>query len=109
VANGKPAKRNLSPKLTPEEVRERQRKYYAENKERYKEYGKKYYVENKDMFKEYHKKWVEENKERLKETRQKWTDKNRERINALSNAYAKKCFYKTPKKQDALGTKKRRV
>ena len=86
------------PKLTPEEVRERQRKYYAENKERYKEYGKKYYVENKDMFKEYHKKWVEENKERLKETRQKWADKNRERINALSNAYAKKMFLQDPEK-----------
>jgi hypothetical protein len=86
------------PKPTPEEVRERQKKYYAENKERYSEYSKKYYVKNKNMFKEYHKKWVEDNKERLKETRQKWVDKNRERINALANANAKKLFLQNPEK-----------
>ena len=56
--------------------KERNKKWYNENRERVLKYNKKRYNENP----EYHKKWYNENPERISKHRKKWNNENRERI-----------------------------
>ena len=90
------------PKRTKEEMREYQKKYYAENKEYYKEYAKAYYIENKDKMLGQIKKWINENKERHNETRLKWREQNREKINAQQKTNRDKLFAENPERIRAI-------
>lgn len=84
----------------------RNKKYYEENKERYKEWFREYYRNNREKFlerrkeyvqdetikehlKEYGKKYYHENKEVMKETHTNWVANNKERWNEYQREYAK--------------------
>jgi hypothetical protein len=86
------------PKRTLEEVREYQRRYYWENKEKYKAYAKQYYQDNKEEINAYVKKWIEENKERHTAVRKAYEAANREKLNAQQKARAAKWFAENPDK-----------
>lgn len=102
--------KEAKPKRTKEEMREYQKKYYAENKEYYKEYAKAYYIENKDKMTSQVRKWIDENKERHNETRLKWREQNRERICAQQKASHLKLFLENPEKvRHARNEKKKRL
>jgi hypothetical protein len=90
------------PKRTLEEAREYQRRYYQENKERYKAYAKQYYQDNKEKLSACVKKWQEENKERLAAKRKAYDAANREKINAQQKERARKAFAENPEKVRAL-------
>ena len=86
------------PKRTAEEMREYQRRYYLEHREKYKEYSRQYYQDNKEKLNEYVKEWQKENRERYMETRKAYQTANREKINAQQKAHAAKLFAKNPEK-----------
>ena len=86
------------PKRTIEEAREYQRRYYLENKEKYKGYRQQYYQDNKDELNAYVKKWQEENRERYMAMRKAYQVANREKINAQQKANAAKLFAENPEK-----------
>jgi hypothetical protein len=90
------------PKRTLEEAREYQKRYYQDNKEKYKAYAKQYYQDNKEKYKDYVKKWIEENKEQHTAVRKAYEAANREKINAQQKANAAKWFAENPEKMRAL-------
>jgi hypothetical protein len=90
------------PKRTPEETLEYQRRYYQENKEKYKAYAKQYYQDNKEKLNAYVKKWQEENKERYVVMRKAYEAANREKLNAQQKERARKEFAEDPDKVRAL-------
>jgi hypothetical protein len=90
------------PKRTIEEMREYQRRYYAERKEKYKEYRQQYYQDNKEKLNAYVKKWQEENKEQFIAKRKAYQVKNREKINAQQKANIAKLFAENPEKYRAM-------
>jgi len=86
------------PKRTPEEIRERQKQYYLDNREKYRAYGKQYYQDNKETMDAYVKKWQEENKAQYAALRKAYAAANREKINAQQKANAAKRFAEDPEK-----------
>jgi len=89
-----------------EDKKEKKRKYYLENKEKYKKWRKKWHdnpenstykkeklkewrENNKEHVKEYSKKKYEENKDVLNENKKSWRKKNRDKINDYRRNYQK--------------------
>lgn len=59
-----------------EKIKERNRKWYANNLKKATEYRKKYYLENKEKFKERSKKWKANNPEKKAQIDRKWRANN---------------------------------
>jgi len=74
-------------KENKEKFKEKNKKHREDNKEFHKEYRKKYYQDNKEHIKESTKKYRESNKERIKEVQKKWYKDNKERIKEISKQY----------------------
>lgn len=95
------------------EKKEKRRKYYLENKERYKEHRKKWHdnpenfeykkeklkewrENNKEHLKEYSKKRYEENKFELNEKKKIWRENNKDKINEYRRDYQKNRLVNDP-------------
>ena len=68
-------------------MKEYDREYRKNNKDRIKEHNKKYYENNKDREKERVKEWYEKNKEHKKEHQKEWYENNKDRIKEQSKEY----------------------
>jgi hypothetical protein len=98
------------PKRSIEEIKERQKKYYRENKERYMEYMKKYYQDNKDKINARVRKWILENKERHKINRKTYAEKNKKILSVRQSERMKKLFAENPEKvREYRRAKKKRM
>lgn len=86
------------PTRTLEEAREYQRRYYLENREKYKAYAKQYYQDNKEKMNAYVKHWLQENKERHAAARKEYEAANREKLNAQQKERTRKAFAEEPEK-----------
>lgn len=69
-------------------IRKQDKKYYSTSR---KEYMKQH--NQKTEVKEYNKQWIKENKDRFKENRQKWNDNNKEKIRQYFLLYSKKRYH----------------
>jgi ribosome-binding ATPase YchF (GTP1/OBG family) len=69
-------------------IKEQNKKYYFTSK---KDYMKQH--NQKQEVKEYNKQWIEENKDRFKENRKKWNEDNKEKIKEYSLVYSKKIYH----------------
>lgn len=69
-----------------EDIKEKNKKYREENKDKYREYSNKYAANNKDKARKYR----EDNKEKLSESRKIWTALNKDRLKAYKAEYYQK-------------------
>ena len=88
---------------TSPEWREKQRKYYAKNKERY----RKYRIASKDARSKWSKEWVKANKDKICETNKKYYIDNKETILKSNNKYRQKRYANDPKYRALINTKDR--
>lgn len=71
-----------------DEIIQKTKDYYLENKEKCKEIGRRYYHENKDDdYKEKRKEYYNNNKDVIKKNRKLYLNKNREKINEQQRYY----------------------
>jgi hypothetical protein len=70
--------------------KEKQKKYYDNNKERIKERDKKYYKENKEIISIQKKQYKQKNKENITEQRKQYRKENKEYINKYGKQYYEK-------------------
>jgi len=92
--------------MTQEERKEKRKKYYLDNKDKFKKWRKKWHdnddnstykkekikewrENNKEYLKEYSKKKYQENKELLAENKKKWRKENKDKINEYRRSYQK--------------------
>lgn len=72
---------------SPEQRKERDKKYREANREYFKEYCKERYQANKDKIKEQIKEYREANKDKRKEQTKKYREANKDKINAKKKEY----------------------
>jgi len=69
-------------------IKKQDKKYYSTSR---KDYMKQH--NQKQEVKEYNKQWIEENKDRFKENRERWNKDNKEKIKEYSLVYSKKIYH----------------
>jgi len=78
------------PIVTKEEIKERVKKYYEENKERITEVKKLYEKKNSSKIRKYQNKYKEEHSDEIKEYYKKWREENKEKMRLYMIEYRKK-------------------
>jgi hypothetical protein len=69
-------------------IKKQDKKYYSTSR---KDYMKQH--NQKQEVKEYNKQWIKENKDRFKENRERWNNNNKEKVKEYSLIYSKKRYY----------------